>query len=240
MKRARRATEDDGADILPARRKYEQGRPWGLIVVLIGLALVVIVTCGLVWLYIGTDQLARNNARHDIESYRQSCSTADKSWQTIDLDQAVFDDPVEIDGRTMVAIMSIPSIDQHWPIWADKSAVDRGVIWYDNTASFGELGNSVVSAYRITYGSPFGALADMGEKTVLIVETCHMRYHYEIVTPIGDITVKSDDRSVLEAVLHDPGRRPTGRMMTLITSQDKLPSDQRAVGLAALVLAESR
>ena len=56
-----------------------------------------------------------------------------------------------------------------------------------------------------------------------------------IIDPLEDA-----DAMVLDAVPGSPGRQPTGRMITLITSQDLLATDDRSVGFGTLVSAQPR
>lgn len=174
------------------------------------------------WLLVGTNQLARSNARAAIEAHQAACST----------------DVEDASAGAVVGLLSFPSqSDESWPIMAGVSAEDlsTGVGWYPQTARPGEIGNMVVAGYRITNGAPFANLLDLAVGDPVQITTCGDVYTYVIEVAPRDLTVQAGDGWVLDAVPGQPGQRPIGRMITLITSQDMLPTGDRSVGFGRLV-----
>ena len=115
-----------------------------------------------------------------------------------------------------------------------------GIGWYPQSAGVGEIGNMALVGYRLTNGEPFADLLELRVGDQVRITTCTHVYIYEIEVAPAELTVQAGDDWVLQAVPGEPGQQPTGRMITLITSQDLLPSDDRSVGFGALVSAEPR
>lgn len=179
------------------------------------------------WIFIGTNQLAGNRAVAAVESFHTSCSTATEADST----------------GEVVGLLSFPGKSQtSWPILAGTSGeqLSTGIGWYPQTAAPGQIGNMVLAGYRVTHGAPFANLLDLEVGDEVLIETCDSVFTYQIVVAPRDLTVQAGDDWVLDAVPGEPGRRPTGRMITLITSQDLLPTADRSVGFGQLVSAQPR
>ncbi|MGI5952199.1 MAG: sortase domain-bontaining protein, partial [Brooklawnia sp.] len=129
-----------------------------------------------------------------------------------------------------------------WPIMAGISSRDMatGVGWYPQTAGAGEIGNMVLAGHRLTHGAPFADLLELDVGDQVRITTCTHVFTYLIEVAPRDLTVQAPDDWVLDAVPGEPGRQPTGRMITLVTSQDLLPTRDRSVGMGILASAEPR
>lgn len=207
------------------RRAPKGGRVFaGLIVAWIVLILGMIAAAAwMVWVYIGTDQMARNEAKAMIDAYNAYCAT--------NPDSSISPDQV-------IGVITLSGEDtQRWPIVSDQASdpLNGAVMWYSSTAQPGDLGNTALSAYSITHGAPFADLSKIQVGQSVTITTCQATYRYEIASSADQITVSADDDWVLQAVPGQPGRVPTRSMLTLITSQDKLPSRDRSVAFASLV-----
>ena len=193
----------------------------------IGLLVVIVAAAGwLTWLLVGTNQLAASNARQATEGYLDACSSATPN-----------PDP------EVLGLLSLPGqSEEQWPIMAGVTNDDlaSGIGWYPQTAGVGEIGNMVLVGYRLTNGAPFAELLELDVGDQVQITTCTHSYSYEITLAPRELTVQAGDDWVLDAVPGSPGRQPTGRMITLITSQDLLATDDRSVGFGTLVSAQPR
>lgn len=174
-----------------------------------------------VWMLVGTTQSARNQAARALADFAASCQAA---TGTESADEAI-------------GVLSFPDQSEaSWPIMPGITSDDlsSGVGWYPQTARPGEIGNMVLTGYRITNGAPFADLLELPVGDRVQVVTCDTVYTYVILVAPADLTVQATDDWVLDAVPGEPGRRPTGRMITLVTSQDLLPSSDRSVGFGSL------
>lgn len=94
------------------------------------------------------------------------------------------------------------------------------------TAAPGEVGNTVYSGHRTTYGAPFGDLGEMSVGQVVVVETRTEFYSYtvtetQIVAP-----------TAIEVTFPVPGVRdatPTKKLLTLTTCNPKYSAKERLV-----------
>ena len=166
-----------------------------------------------VWLFVGTDQLARNEAEVLRADFRSDCA-ASGVVALVDLGDGV-----------------------EWPVRAgtDDDTLAHSVGWYPSTAAPGELGNTVLTGYRITHGSAFAPVADLKAGDRITLTTCTSTLTYEVVVGAGELTVDASADWILDAVPDHPGRMPTASMLTLVTSQDLVPTADREVIMAALV-----
>lgn len=215
------------------QRSSKQRRSWGartLRAAWIGLGVAVLAAAiWVAWLLVGTNQLAASQARAALEAYESSCAG------TTENDSAK--------RFEVLGTLSFPGQPgASWPVLGGVSDTDlgTGVGWYPQSAGVGEIGNMVVAGYRVTNGAPFANLLDLNVGDIVQITTCTHVYSYEIVVAPRDLTVAADAGWVLDAVPGQPGQRPTGRMITLITSQDLLPTADRSVGMGQLVAAQPR
>ncbi|MDI9627655.1 MAG: class E sortase [Acidobacteriota bacterium] len=194
----------------------------GLMVAWLGLLVVVLVAGGYaLWMLVGTTQSARNQAARAVANFEASC-------QTTAGDEAT---------GGAIGVLSFPDLsDATWPIMPGVTPDDlsSGVGWYPQTARPGEIGNMVLTGYRLTNGAPFADLLELSVGDRVRVVSCETVFTYVIEVAPRDLTVQATDDWVLDAVPGEPGRRPTGRMITLVTSQDLLPTSDRSVGFGSL------
>lgn len=196
----------------------------------VGLAAVVIgATAWVAWLLIGTNQLAGNRAEAAMQTFQTACRTTSTEPSS----------PSEV-----LAEISFPdsSPDASWPVVVGigDEQLSVGVGWYPQTASPGAIGNMVLAGYRITNGAPFVGLLDLQIGDRVQLTTCQQVFTYVIDVAPADLTIQAGDDWVLDAVPGRPGQVPTGRMITLITSQDLLPTADRSVGFGHLESTEQR
>ena len=63
-------------------------------------------------------------------------------------------------------------------------------------------------------------------------------FTYELVSSPGALTVHADQSWVLEPVPGQPEAEPSQALITLITCEDLIPTDDRAVGFGVLTTTE--
>ncbi len=180
------------------------------------------------WMLVVTNKQAVNNARHATADFVAACTAGAG---------------VDAGQPQVLGLLSFPGQSStEWPIMAGTSSRDlaTGVGWYPQTAGAGEIGNMVLAGHRLTHGAPFGDLLDLAVGDQVRITTCTDVFTYVIEVAPRDLTVQVHDDWVLDAVPGEPGRQPTGRMITLVTSQDLLPTSDRSVGMGVLASAEPR
>lgn len=122
----------------------------------------------------------------------------------------------------------------------DSAALRRGVGHYPSSAMPGQAGNLALLGYRVTHGQPFARLRELDQGDQVVVETRRAVFTYVLDVAPRDLTVRSGDSWVLEPV---PGQRataPTQPLLTLVTSQDILPTRDRSVGFAHLASTQNK
>ncbi len=124
-----------------------------------------------------------------------------------------------VDGRTpaegsAVAVIEIPAIHLHQVVVEGTGAADlmNGPGHMQRTALPGAVGNAVIAARRVTFGAPFGSLAQLrrgdrietvdglGGSTYRVTRVFTVTAgHHDVVTPTTDnrITLISSDSSVV-------------------------------------------
>ncbi len=206
---------------------------------LVFLVLVLGAASWLAWVYVGTDQLAETRAAEAIEGFDASCQVQPEPAEPSGTESP----SMEGEAAEVVALFGFGTDpEQRWPVLAGTSeeALETGIGWYPQTAGAGEIGNMALVGYPVTNGATFANLRDLQMGDRVEVLTCSHRYIYVIDVAPKDLTVQAGDEWVLDAVPGQPGQRPTGRMITLITSQDALPTSDRSVGFGHLESATPR
>ena len=244
-KRAAAPASDEPASAPAASRAARRGRRrptaggWTLRIAWLLLLAVVLAGAGwAAWQLIGTNQSSANLARVAVEGYQAACA-ADPGAEP----ETPAEEPAEGDTAQVIGLLSFPQqSEQSWPIMVGtgEDQLATGIGWYPQTAGVGEIGNMALVGYRLTNGEPFADLLELRVGDQVRITTCTHVYIYEIEVAPSELTVQAGDDWVLQAVPGEPGQQPTGRTITLITSQDLLPSDDRSVGFGALVSAEPR
>lgn len=102
----------------------------------------------------------------------------------------------------------------------------KGPGHYPGTALPGELGNSVLSGHRTTYGAPFNRLDELLPDDAVVLETQDAWFTYRVT---GTTVVSPTAIAVTYPVPGRPGERPTQRLLTLTTCNPKYSASQRLV-----------
>jgi sortase A len=102
----------------------------------------------------------------------------------------------------------------------------------------GELGNFAVAGHRVTAGNPFWGLPSLHGGDMVYIDTRYDTYAYQVTgTPTW---VAPTDLAVLDPVPGQPGRRPTRRLITLITCDPAWTGTHRVIVTGELVLVTGR
>lgn len=225
----------------PAARRAEPRPVWGVRFLKAAWVVFLVVLLGVIgwiaWIYWGTDQVAASRAETAVASFDAACQVPGVGEVT---PSSTESPSIQTEVIGLLGFGDEPSV--RWPVLAGtaEDVLETGIGWYPQTAGVGEIGNMVLVGYRVTNGAPFASLLELEVGDRVQITTCSHVYVYVIDVAPADLTVQVGDDWVLDAVPGQPGQRPTGRMITLITSQDKLPSSDRAVGFGHLESANPR
>lgn len=184
------------------------------------------------WQLVVTPSLARPRQAAAVASFNQACAVAQHSGSG-----AGTETTPPPDG-TPIALLTMPSLGvTDLPVLAGTQApsLGSGVGWYPQGALPGQAGNFAVAGYSVTNGAPFADLLLLNEGDQVLVRTCDTTFSYQIDVAPRELTVRADDGWVLDAVPGQPGRMASTALITLTTSQDKLPTGDLAVGFGHLV-----
>ncbi|MDL4816759.1 class E sortase [Actinomadura opuntiae] len=113
----------------------------------------------------------------------------------------------------------------------------KGPGHYPGTALPGQVGNFVVSGHRTTYSAPFNKLGELDRGDEILIDTRDHQYVYKVT---DRRIVKPTEVDVTAPVPFHPGRRPTGRMITLTTCHPKYSAAKRMIIFGALASAVPR
>ncbi len=181
------------------------------------------------WEFWGTNFPAYEAQKAEKEQMRQSWSKGEA--------------PSEMKVGDGIAIVRIPDFGSDWEqpvlVGTDANTLMRGLGWYKNTATPGQIGNFAIAGHRSGHGRPFDQLLDLKKGSKVIVETETNIYTYELDNSPADMTVKDTDTWVLDPV---PGsdEKPTKALITLTTCQDFFSSPDRSIGFGHLVSSETK
>ena len=112
-----------------------------------------------------------------------------------------------------------------------RQDLKKGPGHYPGTALFGQLGNTVISGHRTTYGAPFNRLDEVQVGDAIVIETRTQWFTYtvrrsHVVSP-----------HAIEVTYPVPGQKdavPTQRLLTLTTCNPKYSARTRLIVLAEL------
>ena len=107
----------------------------------------------------------------------------------------------------------------------------RGPGHYPGTALPGEVGNSVVSGHRTTYGAPFNRLDELRDGDAIVLETRDTWFTYRMVR---QQVVPPTAVEVTYAVPGDRSAKPTKKLLTLTTCNPKYSAKTRLIVTAEL------
>lgn len=124
----------------------------------------------------------------------------------------------------------------------DKSALARGVGWYDKGAKPGEIGNFAIAGHRVTHGEPFRDFPKLRKGDKVEVETRTRIFTYKLRNNGTDITVDFSTSWPLQAVpvKGKQNVRPTEPMITMLTCSELFHTRNRSVVLGDLVATVSK
>ncbi|HVE74615.1 MAG TPA: class E sortase [Mycobacteriales bacterium] len=133
------------------------------------------------------------------------------------------------------AVLRIPRLGRDWGKVVVEGVtpadLKRGPGHYPGTALPGEIGNSVVSGHRTTYGAPFSDLDRLRPADAVVVETRDSWFTYRVTR--SSIVAPT----AVEVIYAVPGQRdakPTKRLLTLTTCNPKYSAAQRLIVHAEL------
>jgi len=142
--------------------------------------------------------------------------------------------PAVRDGQGF-AVIRIPRFGRgyHWVAVEGVSTADleMGPGHYPGTALPGQVGNSVISGHRTTYGHPFWDADSLQMGDPIDIQVRDRVYRY-LVT--GSRTVDPGDLAVTYPVPDNPGVKPSKRLLTLTTCTPRFSAAQRLIITAEL------
>ena len=119
----------------------------------------------------------------------------------------------------------------------DDGALARGVGWDTESAKPGEIGNFAIAAHRVTHGEPFSKFPKLKRGDKVVVETRRKIFTYQLRNSGTSITVTFSTPWPLWRV-PDPdarNKKPTERLITLLTCSELFHTDNRSVVIGELV-----
>ncbi len=133
------------------------------------------------------------------------------------------------------AVIRIPRFgaSYHWVVVEGVSTADLqlGPGHYPGTALPGQLGNTVISGHRTTYGHPFWDADTLRVGDSINLQVRDRIYRYRVT---GSRAVDPANIAVTYPVPGRPGARPASRLLTLTTCTPRFSAAQRLVITAEL------
>ena len=111
------------------------------------------------------------------------------------------------------------------------SDLKRGPGHYPGTALPGQVGNSVISGHRTTYGAPFNRLDELEVGDAIVLESRDTWFTYTVTR---EQIVAPTAVEVTYAVPGNRTARPTKKLLTLTTCHPKFSAKQRLIITAEL------
>lgn len=201
----------------PRRKPGRLRRLVGVLLILAGIGLLGYFA----WQYWGTNVVSK--ARHADEK-----KIIAKDWSD------------GIDGDA-VGLLRVPRFgsDYEVPIVRgfSKKALASGVGWYTKGAKPGQVGNFAIAGHRVTHGEPFRDFLKIRAGDKAVVETRTHIYTYRLRDDGDAITVPFTTSWPL---WHVPapdakGKKPTKKLITLLTCSELFHTDNRNVVVGELV-----
>jgi sortase A len=132
-----------------------------------------------------------------------------------------------------IAVIRIPRLGQHYAKVVVEGVghedLKKGPGHYPGTALFGQLGNTVISGHRTTYGAPFNRLDEVRIGDFIVVETRTTWFTYTVT---DREVVKPTAIEVTYPVPGQLGAKPTKRLLTLTTCNPKYSARTRLIVVA--------
>ncbi|MGI9155708.1 MAG: sortase domain-containing protein [Marmoricola sp.] len=201
----------------PARRRRRRAGVIGLVLLLAGLG----VLGWVAWEMLGTNVVSRHRA----DAIR---GQTERDW-------------ARGNSGTALGILHVPRFGRSYAVPILEGFGDdvlaKGIAQYPQGAQVGRIGNYVLAAHRVTHGEPFRSFPDLRRGDVVRIETRTAVYTYRLRSSGQAITVDFHTSWPLWPV-PDPdakGRKPTRRVITLLTCSELFHTDNRSVVVGDLV-----
>jgi sortase A len=143
--------------------------------------------------------------------------------------------PAAVPFGEAFAILRVPRLGEDYarPVIEGTTThvLQEGIGHYRGTAAPGAVGNFAIAGHRTTYGRPFHDIDRLRNGDVVVVETktaysVYRVKRHEVVAPTAV--------EVIAPVPDQPGRKPTGRWLTMTACHPKYSAAQRYVVFAEL------
>lgn len=139
------------------------------------------------------------------------------------------------------AVIRVPRFGSGWRYatveGVSNADLAKGPGHYPGTAMPGEVGNTVFSGHRTTYGGPFNRLDELVAGDQILVDTASATHVYRMT---GSKIVLPTDVSVIAPVPGKPGAKAKKARLTLTTCHPKFSAAYRLIVFAELVRSEPR
>jgi len=146
--------------------------------------------------------------------------------------------PVPVELGTGIAVLRIPRLGADYAkVVVEGTNVEdlkKGPGRMVGTANPGEVGNTVFSGHRTTYGAPFSQFDELRPGDAVVVETRDTWFTYRVT---GSQIVAPDAIEVTYPVPGQRGAQPTERLLTMTTCNPKYSAAQRLIVSANLEVA---
>jgi sortase A len=150
-------------------------------------------------------------------------------------------DPIHLVTGQPFAFIRIPAFGAHWRFTIVEGTalaqLNMSPGHVPGTQLPGQVGNFAVAGHRVTAGNPFWSLPSLKDGDLVYIDTKVNTYTYMVT---GKQMVMPSDTAVLDAVPGHPGRRPSQRLITLITCDPAWTGTHRVIVTGVLVSAAAR
>ncbi|MGI9156161.1 MAG: sortase domain-containing protein [Marmoricola sp.] len=142
---------------------------------------------------------------------------------------------------TALGILHVPRFGKSYAVpiveGFGEDVLARGIAQYPAGDKVGQVGNYVLAAHRVTHGEPFRSFPDLRRGDLVRIETRTATYTYRLRSSGQAITVDFHTSWPLWPVPNPDakGRRPTRRLITLLTCSELFHTDNRSVVVGDLV-----
>jgi sortase A len=151
-------------------------------------------------------------------------------------------DPIHLAAWQPFAFIRIPAFGAHWRFTliegTELAQLNVAPGHVPGTQLPGQLGNFAVAGHRVTAGNPFWSLPSLRAGDLVYVDTQYNAYTYRVTG--SPVWVPPTDTAVLDPVPGHPGKRPSRRLITLITCDPAWTGTHRVIVTGVLVAATPR
>jgi sortase A len=155
---------------------------------------------------------------------------------------AIPPDPIHVVAWRPFAFIRIPAFGAHWRFTLIEGTqlaqlnVAPGHV--PGTQLPGQLGNFAIAGHRVTAGNPFWSLPTMRAGDLIYIDTEYNTYTYRVTG--RPLWVPPNDTALLDPVPGHPGKRPSRRLITLITCDPAWTGTHRVIVTGVLIAATPR